>query len=41
MSNWKAYDVAKVDERVNRAVAAVNRVANVDRVATFKAVNAS
>uniref|UniRef100_A0A2N9J495 Uncharacterized protein n=1 Tax=Fagus sylvatica TaxID=28930 RepID=A0A2N9J495_FAGSY len=29
----KAYDVAKVDERVNRAVAAANRAANAARVA--------
>ncbi|KAL9411986.1 hypothetical protein AB3S75_045568 [Citrus x aurantiifolia] len=37
----KVLNVVQVDERVNRAVAAVNRVANGDRVATFKAVNAS
>ncbi|KAK9181498.1 hypothetical protein WN944_024635 [Citrus x changshan-huyou] len=37
----KVLNVVQVDERVNRAVAAVNRVANADRVATFKAVNAS
>jgi len=34
----KAYDVAKVDERVNRAVAAANRAANAARVASVKAV---
>ncbi|XP_030965687.1 uncharacterized protein LOC115986620 [Quercus lobata] len=34
----KAYDVAKVDERVNRAVAAANRAANASRVAAVKAV---
>ncbi|KAI3719338.1 hypothetical protein L6452_20235 [Arctium lappa] len=34
----KAYDVAKVDERVNRAVAAANRSANAARVAAVKAV---
>lgn len=34
----KAYDVAKVDERVNRAVAAANRAANSARVAAVKAV---
>ncbi|XP_022026636.1 junctophilin-1-like [Helianthus annuus] len=34
----KAYDVAKVDERVNRAVAAANRAANAARVAAIKAV---
>ncbi|OIW01333.1 hypothetical protein TanjilG_10494 [Lupinus angustifolius] len=34
----KAYDVAKVDERVNRAVAAANRAANAARVAAVKAV---
>ncbi|KAJ4847639.1 hypothetical protein Tsubulata_002751 [Turnera subulata] len=33
----KAYDVAKVDERVNRAVAAANRAANAARVAAVKA----
>nr|XP_043626492.1 uncharacterized protein LOC122597963 [Erigeron canadensis] len=33
----KAYDVAKVDERVNRAVAAANRSANAARVAAVKA----
>ncbi|KAG6630506.1 hypothetical protein I3843_13G021000 [Carya illinoinensis] len=34
----KAYDVAKVDERVNRAVASANRAANAARVAAVKAV---
>ncbi|KAL5866206.1 hypothetical protein ACOSQ3_003720 [Xanthoceras sorbifolium] len=34
----KAYDVAKVDERVNRAVAATNRAANAARVAAVKAI---
>ncbi|THG23875.1 hypothetical protein TEA_023535 [Camellia sinensis var. sinensis] len=34
----KVYDVAKVDERVNRAVAAANRAANAARVAAVKAV---
>ncbi|KAI5647540.1 hypothetical protein M9H77_33545 [Catharanthus roseus] len=34
----KAYDVAKVDERVNRAVAAANKAANAARVAAVKAV---
>ncbi|KAJ0518537.1 putative 1-phosphatidylinositol-4-phosphate 5-kinase [Helianthus annuus] len=34
----KAYDVAKVDERVNRAVAAANRAANAAKVAAVKAV---
>ncbi|KAL1339154.1 hypothetical protein AAHE18_U013400 [Arachis hypogaea] len=34
----KAYDVAKVDERVNRAVAAANRAANAARLAALKAV---
>ncbi|GJT14945.1 hypothetical protein Tco_0873651 [Tanacetum coccineum] len=34
----KAYDVAKVDERVNKAVAASNRSANAARVAAVKAV---
>nr|GEZ54986.1 phosphatidylinositol 4-phosphate 5-kinase [Tanacetum cinerariifolium] len=34
----KAYDVAKVDERVNKAVAAANRSANAARVAAVKAV---
>ncbi|EEF35877.1 1-phosphatidylinositol-4-phosphate 5-kinase, putative [Ricinus communis] len=35
----RAYDVAKVDERVNRAVAAANRAANAARVAAVKAVH--
>ncbi|KAI3676793.1 hypothetical protein L1987_86406 [Smallanthus sonchifolius] len=34
----KAYDVAKVDERVNMAVAAANKSANAARVAAIKAV---
>ncbi|KAL5560583.1 hypothetical protein UlMin_036794 [Ulmus minor] len=34
----KAYDVTKVDERVNRAVAAANRAANAARVVAVKAV---
>lgn len=34
----KAYDVGKVDERVNRAVAAANKAANAARVAAVKAV---
>ncbi|TKY47304.1 hypothetical protein E2542_SST29364 [Spatholobus suberectus] len=34
----KAYDVAKVDKRVNRAVTATNRAANAARVITVKAV---
>ncbi|WCJ23052.1 Histone H3 K4-specific methyltransferase SET7/9 family protein [Euphorbia peplus] len=34
----KAYDVSKVDERVNRAVTAANRAANAARVAAVKAV---
>lgn len=34
----RAYDVGKVDERVNRAVAAANRAANAARVAAVKAV---
>ncbi|KAG5068744.1 hypothetical protein JHK85_001121 [Glycine max] len=34
----KAYDMAKVDEGVNRAVAASNRAANAARVAAVKAV---
>ncbi|KAL0007474.1 hypothetical protein SO802_008976 [Lithocarpus litseifolius] len=34
----KAYDVAKVDERVNRAVAAANRAANAARVAAVNAI---
>lgn len=33
----KAYEVAKVDEGVNRAVAASNRAANAARVAAVKA----
>uniref|UniRef100_A0A7N0V8F2 Uncharacterized protein n=1 Tax=Kalanchoe fedtschenkoi TaxID=63787 RepID=A0A7N0V8F2_KALFE len=33
----KAYDVAKVDERVNRAVTAANKAANAARVAAVKA----
>ncbi|KAJ0049520.1 hypothetical protein Pint_15738 [Pistacia integerrima] len=34
----KAYDIAKVDERVNKAVAAANKAANSARVASVKAV---
>ena len=34
----KAYDVVKVDERLNRAVIAANRAANAARVAAVKAV---
>ncbi|XP_057977753.1 uncharacterized protein LOC131164510 [Malania oleifera] len=34
----KAYDVGRVDERVNKAVAAANRAANAARVAAVKAV---
>nr|GMD62146.1 MORN motif-containing protein [Ipomoea batatas] len=34
----KAYNVAKVDERVNRTVAAANKAANAARVAAVKAV---
>lgn len=34
----KAYDVGKVDERVNRSVSAANRAANAARVAAVKAV---
>ncbi|KAK9266937.1 hypothetical protein L1049_027196 [Liquidambar formosana] len=34
----KAYDVAKVDERVNKAIAAANKAANAARVAAVKAV---
>ncbi|OIT39945.1 PREDICTED: uncharacterized protein LOC109237433 isoform X1 [Nicotiana attenuata] len=34
----RAYDVTKVDERANRAVAAANRAANAARVAAVKAV---
>lgn len=34
----KSYDIAKVDERVNRAVAAANRAATAARVASVKAV---
>ncbi|GJT08388.1 phosphatidylinositol 4-phosphate 5-kinase [Tanacetum coccineum] len=34
----KAYDVAKVDERVNKAVAAANRSVNTARVVAVKAV---
>ncbi|KAF8379165.1 hypothetical protein HHK36_028594 [Tetracentron sinense] len=34
----KAYDVARVDERVNKAVAAANKAANAARVAAVKAV---
>ncbi|KAL7158370.1 hypothetical protein ABFS83_02G138200 [Erythranthe nasuta] len=34
----KAYEVSKVDERVNRAVASANRAANAARVAAVKAV---
>ncbi|XP_057807492.1 uncharacterized protein LOC131022110 [Salvia miltiorrhiza] len=34
----KAYEVSKVDERVNRAVTAANRAANAARVAAVKAV---
>lgn len=34
----RAYDVARVDERVNRVVAAANRSANAARVAAVKAV---
>ncbi|XWS77354.1 hypothetical protein CRYUN_Cryun01aG0254000 [Craigia yunnanensis] len=34
----KAYDVAKVDERVNKAAAAANRAANAARVIAVKAV---
>ncbi|KAJ9171152.1 hypothetical protein P3X46_014554 [Hevea brasiliensis] len=34
----RAYDVAKVDERVNKAAAAANRAANAARVAAVKAV---
>ncbi|GFZ00721.1 histone H3 K4-specific methyltransferase SET7/9 family protein [Actinidia rufa] len=36
--SWKAYDVVKVDERVNRAVAAANRAANAARVVAVKAL---
>lgn len=35
----KAYDVDKVDERVNRAVAAANRAANAARVVAVKAAH--
>ncbi|XP_042494876.1 uncharacterized protein LOC122074104 [Macadamia integrifolia] len=34
----KAYDVARVDDRVNKAVAAANKAANAARVAAVKAV---
>lgn len=34
----KAYNVSKVEERVNRAVSAANRAANAARVAAVKAV---
>ncbi|MBA0626804.1 hypothetical protein Godav_004405 [Gossypium davidsonii] len=34
----KAYDVAKVDERVNKAVASVNKAVNAARVIAIKAV---
>lgn len=34
----KAYDVARIDERVNRAVAVANNAVNAARVAVFKAV---
>lgn len=34
----KAYDVPRVDDRVNRAVAAANKSANAARVAAVKAV---
>ncbi|KAJ4954008.1 hypothetical protein NE237_030840 [Protea cynaroides] len=34
----KAYDVSRVDERVNKAVAAANKAANAARVASVKAV---
>ncbi|KAK9177033.1 hypothetical protein WN944_029052 [Citrus x changshan-huyou] len=34
----KAYDVARIDEKVNRAVAAANNAVNAARVAVFKAV---
>lgn len=34
----KAYDVPRVDERVNKAVAAANKSANAARVAAVKAV---
>lgn len=33
----KAYDVARIDEKVNRAVAAANDAVNAARVAVFKA----
>lgn len=34
----KAYGIAKVEERVNKVVAAVNKAANAARVASVKAV---
>lgn len=34
----KAYDIAKVDERVNKVVAAANKAAHAARVASVKAV---
>lgn len=34
----KAFDVGKIDEKVNRAVAAANKAANAARVAAVKAV---
>ena len=34
----KAFDVAKVDERVNKTVAMANKAANAARVAAVKAV---
>lgn len=34
----RAYNVAKVDERVNRTVAAANKAANAARIAAVKAV---
>lgn len=33
----KAYDIPRVDDRVNRAVAAANKAANAARVAAVKA----
>ena len=34
----KAYDIAKIDERVNKAVSASNKAANAARVVAVKAV---
>ena len=37
----KAYDIPRVDDKVNRAVAAANKAANAARVASVKAAQKS